>query len=93
MIACGLSTLELRNIIEVAFLPLSCTCTIVPGLTPARTTMTVQITDPSTGRVELSVTGISLDRLKTSRDISDLVAELREERAHHGQLQPQYRIA
>ncbi|GFM81692.1 hypothetical protein PSCICN_23840 [Pseudomonas cichorii] len=93
MIASGLSTLELRNIIEVAFLPLSCTCTVMPGLTPERTTMAVQITDPSTGRVELSVTGISLDRLKTSRDISDLVAELRDERAHHGQLQPHYHTA
>ncbi|MBI6853973.1 DUF1652 domain-containing protein [Pseudomonas cichorii] len=93
MIACGLSTLELRNIIEVAFLPLSCTCTVVPGLSPARTTLSVQITDPSTGRVELSVTGISLERLKTSRDISDLVAELRDEHAHHAQLQPRYHIA
>ncbi|GFM86848.1 hypothetical protein PSCICO_22470 [Pseudomonas cichorii] len=55
--------------------------------------MSVQIADPSTGRVELSVTGISLDRLKTSRDISDLVAELRDERAHHGQLQPHYHTA
>lgn len=93
MIACGLSTLELRNIIEVAFLPLSCTCTVVPGLSPSRTTLSVQITDPSTGRVELSVTGISLERLKTSRDISDLVAELRDEHTHHVQLQPHYHIA
>lgn len=95
MIACGLSTLELRNIVEVAFLPLSCTCTVVPGLSPDRSTMTVQIVDPSSGRVELLVTGIALDRLKTSRDISELVAELRDERAHQGQLhnQSQYHTA
>lgn len=92
MIASGLSILELRSIVEGAFLPLRCTCTVAPDYS-----MTVQITDPVTSRVDLLVTGISLDRLKTSRDISDLVAELRDELAHGVPLQTaqtaQYRTA
>lgn len=92
MIASGLSILELRSIVEGAFLPLRCTCTVAPDYS-----MTVQITDPVTSRVDLLVTGISLDRLKTSRDISDLVAELRDELAHGVPLQAaqtaQYRTA
>ncbi|RRV07346.1 DUF1652 domain-containing protein [Pseudomonas sp. v388] len=92
MIASGLSTLELRSIVEGAFLPLRCTCTVAPDYS-----MTVQIADPVTSRVDLLVTGISLDRLKTSRDISNLVAELRDELAHGVPLQAaqtaQYRTA
>jgi hypothetical protein len=92
MIASGLSILELRSIVEGAFLPLRCTCTVAPDYS-----MTVQITDPVTSRVDLLVTGISLDRLKTSRDISNLVAELRDELAHGVPLQAaqpaQYRTA
>lgn len=82
MIACGLSTLELRSIVEGAFLPLRCTCTVAPDYS-----MTVQIADPLSSRVDLLVTGISLDRLKSSRDISNLVAELRDEMAHGATLQ------
>lgn len=74
MIACGLSTLELRSIVEGAFLPLSCTCTIAPDRS-----MTIQITEPATGRVDLLVTGIDLRRLDSSRAINDLVAGLRED--------------
>lgn len=44
--------------------------------------MTVQIVDPHSDRVELLVTGISLDRLNTPREISELVAELRYDLAH-----------
>ena len=92
MIASGLSTLELRSIVEGAFLPLRCTCTIAPDYS-----MTVQIADPATSRVDLLVTGISLERLKSSRDISNLVAELRDELAHGVPLQAaqtaQYRTA
>ena len=77
MFAYRLSTLELRSIIEGAFLPLRCTCSVAP-----RSTMTVQIADPKTGQVELLVTGISLDRLNTSRDIAELVAELRYDLEH-----------
>jgi hypothetical protein len=77
MIAYRLSPLELRSIIEQAFLPLRCTCNIA-----ADNSMTVQILDPQGDQGELLVTGISLDRLNTSRDISELVAELRYDLAH-----------
>ncbi|KPB83645.1 hypothetical protein BTW15_00400 [Pseudomonas syringae pv. tomato] len=70
MIASGLSELELRSIVERAFLPSRCTCTI------ANEEMTVQINDLTSGRV-LHETGIPLRRINTSRDISDLVARLR----------------
>ncbi|MDB6144229.1 MAG: Protein of uncharacterized function [Pseudomonas sp.] len=81
MIAYRLSTLELRGIIERAFLPLRCTCTVAPDYS-----LTVQIADPQSDRVDLFVTGISLDRLNTSRDICDLVAELRYDLANQAQL-------
>lgn len=72
MIACRLSDLELRSIIEGAFLPLRCNCTV-----SALKTMTVEIIDPVTQRVELLVTGIALDKLDTSRAICDLITQLR----------------
>ncbi|KPB69629.1 hypothetical protein ALQ33_102128 [Pseudomonas syringae pv. philadelphi] len=55
--------------------------------------MTVQVKDPSSGRVELLETGISLNRLKSSRDISALVAKLRDGLAHDGTVQVHYRTA
>lgn len=83
MIAYRLSTLELRSIVESAFLPMRCKCSVAPD-----SSMTVEIADPHSERVELLVTGISLDRLNTTRDISELVAELRYDlahaRQHHG---------
>jgi hypothetical protein len=81
MIAYRLSTLELRGIIESAFLPLRCTCTVASD-----NSLTVQITDPHSDRMDLLVTGISLDRLNTSRDICDLVTELRCEMANQSAL-------
>ena len=74
MIACRLSDLELRSIIESAFLPLRCNCTV-----SAAETMTVEVVDPATERVELYVSGIVLDRLDTSRAICDLITHLRSE--------------
>ncbi|MCI8209826.1 hypothetical protein AUC61_09785 [Pseudomonas sp. S25] len=88
MIAYRLSTLELRSIVESAFLPLRCTCTVSPD-----SAMTVQIVDPHSERVELLVTGISLDRLNTTRDISELVAELRYDLAHTRHHHAKARIA
>lgn len=88
MIASGLSVLELRSIVEGAFLPMRCTCTVAPDYS-----MTVQIVDPASSRVDLLVTGIALDRLRSSRDISNLVAELRDELAHGTPAQPLSRTA
>ncbi|MGV8920428.1 MAG: DUF1652 domain-containing protein [Pseudomonas sp.] len=81
MIAYRLSTLELRSIIESAFLPSRCICTV-----GADNSLTVQISDPHSGRVDLLVAGISLERLNTSRDICDLVTELRYDLANNVQL-------
>lgn len=83
-----LSTLELRSIVESAFLPLRCTCSVSQD-----DSMTVQINDPRSDRVELLVTGISLERLNTTRDISELVAELRYDLAHTRHQQVRMRAA
>lgn len=74
MLPIGLSVLELRNIIECAFLPLHCTCSSAENAT-----LTVDISDPQTGKVHLLKTGITADRLASSRGISNLIAELRAE--------------
>ncbi len=71
MIACTLSNLELRSIIESAFLPMRCNCTVIDD------TMAVEVIDPLTERVELLASGIALDRLDTSRALCDLISELR----------------
>lgn len=67
-----ISTLELRRIIEEGFRPLECQCTHVPG-----NSLQIRVTDPATGRVDLLVTGISTNKLVSSRAISELIAELR----------------
>ena len=69
-----ISTLELRHLIESAFLPLSCHCRINPdGF------LSVQIFDRDSGRVDLLVTGISIAGLVGSRTICNLVSELQVE--------------
>lgn len=77
MLPLGLCSLELRNIMEHAFLPLQCTCSVQPDQS-----MTLDIKDPQTGRSLLTVAGISVTRLNSSRDISNLIAELRLELAY-----------
>ncbi|MDH0745469.1 DUF1652 domain-containing protein [Pseudomonas sp. GD03842] len=73
MLAYTLSNLELRGIIESGFLPHRCHCTIMDN------TMTVEVIDPLTARVELFASGIRLDRLDTSRALCELISELRAE--------------
>jgi len=73
----GLSELELRKIIEDAFLPHHCSCSM-----QADHSMTVEIKDPLTGRVDLRVDGIAVAGLNSSRAISNLIAGLRMELAH-----------
>lgn len=79
MIACTLSNLELRSIIESAFLPLRCNCTVLEDL------MTIEVIDPATRQVELFAANIALDSLDNSHAlcvlIRDLQAEL--EKARH----------
>lgn len=81
MIACILSNLELRSIIESAFLPLRCNCTVINDA------MTVEVVDPLTERVELVASGIALHRLDTSRALCDLILELRSDLNNSGQTQ------
>lgn len=69
-----ISILELRHIIECGFLPLTCTCTVNPD-----GSLMIKVAEPGSGRVELLVTGISTNPLTTSRAISNLVGELRNE--------------
>lgn len=69
-----LSALELRRIIECGFLPLSCTCTFSPD-----GSLTIKVYEPSTGRVDLLATGVSVSELNSSRALANLIAELRSE--------------
>ena len=74
-----ISNLELRKIVESSFLPLYCQCTIGhDGV------MTVRISDPDSGRVDLLVTGIATAPLTSSRAIANLIAELRYDLNHTG---------
>lgn len=69
-----ISNLELRHIVETAFLPARCLCTIDPT-----GSMTVQIFQSEAGMEEFTVTGIDSSRLTTSRAIAELVGELKED--------------
>ena len=70
MIACTLSNLELRSIIESAFLPLRCNCTVLEDV------MTVEVIDPATEHVELFVSNIALDSLDNSHALCVLICNL-----------------
>lgn len=67
-----MSILEQRQIVESAFLPLDCRCTIEAG-----DTVVIQIRAAEDGRALLSVTGIDRAELSSSRSISQLVLRLR----------------
>ncbi|NVZ99998.1 DUF1652 domain-containing protein [Pseudomonas gingeri] len=69
-----ISILELRNIIELGFLPLRCQCTVGPD-----SSLTVKVFDSQTGKVDLLVTGISSRALTSARAISNLMGQLRSE--------------
>lgn len=69
-----ISILELRHIIECGFLPLSCVCTSNPD-----GSLMIKVFEPSSGHVELLVTGVRTETLTSSRAIAELVGELRSE--------------
>jgi len=69
-----ISILELRHIIECGFLPLSCACTVNPD-----GSLMIKVFEPSTGQVELLVTGVSTQNLTSSRAIANLIGDLRSE--------------
>lgn len=65
---------ELRHIIESSFLPMTCTCDVNPG-----GTLTIEVSDPVSGQVDLLVVGVPTQSLVSVRAINDLIAELRAE--------------
>lgn len=69
-----ISALELQHIIECGFLPLSCACTANPD-----GSLMIKVIEPSSGSVELLVTGVSPKGLTSSREIANLIGELRSE--------------
>jgi hypothetical protein len=71
-----ISVFELRHIIECGFPPLSCSCTVNPD-----GSLMVKVFEPSSGQVELLVTGVSTANLTSSRAIGNLIGELRTEMA------------
>lgn len=75
-----MSILEQRQIIESAFLPLHCRCTIEAGDTVA-----IQIRSPEDGQVLLEMNGIDRSELSSSRSISQLVMGLRHQLQNPGQ--------
>jgi hypothetical protein len=65
---------EMRRIVESSFAPLKCHCTLNPECT-----MTVEVSDPATGQVDLLMVGVDTRPLSNSRAIAELVAQLRAE--------------
>ena len=78
----AISLLELRHIIESGFLPLECRCT-----SPSANELIIEIFDRTTG-ANLTVGGIDVATLGTSRAISELIGELRTEFGHITQSDP-----
>ncbi|VVO34208.1 DUF1652 domain-containing protein [Pseudomonas fluorescens] len=64
----------LRGYLEQSFLPLTCHCGLCPG-----STLTVRVYDPVSGRVDMVVSGLRLETLKTLQDVQALIEELRYE--------------
>jgi hypothetical protein len=69
----AISPLELRNIIETAFLPLHCRCS-----SNARGEITIEVFDPVYGSVAV-MGGVPAQTLRNIRAISDFIAQIRSE--------------
>lgn len=65
---------QLRNCIEEALLPLTCEFTLCRDAS-----LTLKVFDAQTGRVDLVVTGISVNKLQTAQEVEKMVDELRYE--------------
>ncbi|AXH57277.1 DUF1652 domain-containing protein [Pseudomonas amygdali pv. lachrymans] len=68
------SNVDLRPIIEAAFLPMKCVCDFAPG-----GSMTIRISNPATEAEEFTVTGVDTTALATIRDIVGLILEVKGE--------------
>ncbi|EXF93703.1 hypothetical protein HK44_008600 [Pseudomonas fluorescens HK44] len=66
--------LQLCQIVESGFYPLSCTCTVNPD-----GSLRVTIIDPESGRVKLLITGVSTATLTSVRETANFIGELRTE--------------
>ncbi|KIQ03542.1 MULTISPECIES: DUF1652 domain-containing protein [Pseudomonas] len=71
-----MSPLEFRQIVESAFLPMKCTCSVAPD-----DSVTIQIRDPATEAVLLNVAGLKRSELGSSRAISKIVLQIRQDLA------------
>ena len=82
-----MSILEQRQIVEAAFLPLACRCTI-----GADDLVTLELRHPDDERLLLNVDGIHREELASSRSISQLVLRVRQrlERLEPGMAAPQH---
>lgn len=65
---------HLRAQLELAFKPLACDCTLV-----GESSITVRVYDPDSGRVDLVVSGLNLQHLRTAERVAALIEELRYE--------------
>ncbi|MBD8474924.1 DUF1652 domain-containing protein [Pseudomonas sp. CFBP 8770] len=74
MLPPGLSALELRSIVEQAFLPQKCVCTLTSDQS-----LCVKLMNPQTDQVELFKADIPFDRVTSARERARLVLELREQ--------------
>ncbi|MCD5997479.1 DUF1652 domain-containing protein [Pseudomonas sp. CDFA 602] len=66
---------DLQRVLETAFLPSRCECTIA-----ANETFSVKLLHPESGDIQLYVTGTPLSELSTSRSIARFVLSLKEQR-------------
>lgn len=67
-------SIDLRPIIEAAFLPMKCICKCAPG-----GSITIRIFNPAIEGEEFTVTGIDRTTLVTIRDIVGLILEVKGE--------------
>ncbi|WP_426118118.1 DUF1652 domain-containing protein [Pseudomonas sp. DSP3-2-2] len=65
---------QVRQLIERSFTPMACECTVSPD-----GSLMVRIYDRDSGRVDLVVTGIAVDTLKSHDVVLTLIEELRDE--------------
>lgn len=69
-----LSDLEIKHLLETAFLPQRCVCSLVPY-----GSISVQIFDHGSSEPLLTIAGISRVEVTSSRSIANLVGQIREE--------------
>lgn len=81
----GLSILEMRHLIECAFLHIRCKCRLSDTGASA---LTIEIFSSDNDSTELLITAIDIDTLNTSRDIANMVAEIRYVLHNKNQTQP-----